>query len=63
MFMHTLLGIKYVRVIRVDVVLELMARDRCELVDAGLSETELVDAFRQVERPNAISTSFMSEIL
>jgi len=40
-----------------------MARDGRQLIDAGLGKTELVGAFRQVERSNAVGSFLVSEIL
>jgi len=55
--------ILYARVVRVDGVFKLMAGDRRQLIDASLSKAELVGAFRQVERSNAVSSFLMGEIL
>ena len=35
----------YARVVGVNAVLKLMTGDRCELIDPGLRQTKLVDAF------------------
>lgn len=54
---------KYVRVVSVDGVFKLVARDRGQLVDSRLGQTKLVGALCQVERSNAVGTFLVCEIL
>jgi len=55
--------LKYARVVSVNTVLKLVTGDGSQLIDARLGQTELVDAFCQVERPDGVSTPLMGEIL
>ena len=53
----------YTRVVSVNVVLKLMTGDRRQLIDSRLGQTELVDAFRQIERPDTVCPSLVGEVL
>ena len=54
---------KDVRVVSVDVLLELMTRVERQFVDAGLSQTELVHSFRQAERTHVTRLVLLREVL
>ena len=52
-----------VRVVSVDVLLELMTRIERQFVDTGLSQTELVHSFRQTERTHVTRLVLLCEVL
>ena len=52
-----------VRVVSVDVLLELMTRIERQFADAGLSQTELVHSLRQAERTNVTRLVLLREVL